>query len=102
MPSSASQTKPPALKTRLCSRAFPSTWVNLIRVLLESQEGALELLMGLCILDDAIRQAHITVHTSLPEHPRLLTLAAGNSALLRSIFVAERSTTGRQDDVGMR
>merc|ERR1712050_212960 len=75
--------------------------VNLIRILLESQESALDLLMCLRILNDAVRKADVTVGARLPQLPRLLSLAAGRSALLRPILVPEGTATGRQDHVGV-
>merc|ERR1712190_353469 len=43
--------------------------VDLIRVLLEGQECALDFLMSFCILNDAIAEAHIPVGPCLPELP---------------------------------
>mmetsp|Transcript_62305 Transcript_62305/g.163596 ORF Transcript_62305/g.163596 Transcript_62305/m.163596 type:complete len:616 (+) Transcript_62305:129-1976(+) len=73
--------------------------VDLVRILLEGQEGALDILVRLGKLDHAIRQAHVAVGARLPELPGLLTLAAGRGALLRAVLVAEGATAGREDHV---
>merc|ERR1719334_2632596 len=57
-------------------------WVDLVSILLESEVGALDLLMGLGVLDDAIRQGHVSKHAGLPLLPGLLTLTARHCAWL--------------------
>merc|ERR1712167_199787 len=75
--------------------------VDLIGVFLESQEGALELLVCLGILDHAIRQRDLTIGATLPLLPGILALGTRDGTLLWSILVAERATTGREDHIGM-
>merc|ERR1711941_54841 len=75
--------------------------VDLVCIFLESQECTLQLFVGLGILNDAIGQADIAIHASFPEHPRLLSLAAGDRTLLGPILVAESTTTSCQDDIGV-
>merc|ERR1712054_248800 len=70
--------------TGVAELLLPS-WVDLISILLEREEGALELLVGLGILDDTIGQRHLTVGAGLPLLPSILTLAARDRALLRTI-----------------
>merc|ERR1719414_2950976 len=76
-------------------------WINLVCIFLECQESTLEFLVRFCVLDDSVRQTHIAVHASLPEHPCLLALTARNCTLLGPILVSESATTGGQNDVGM-
>merc|ERR1719414_2207198 len=83
------------------SQLLLPAWVDLVRGLLEGEECSLEFLVGLGILDHTIRQAHVSVHASLPKHPCLLTLAAGSGTLLGPVLVTESATTRSQDDVGM-
>merc|ERR1719271_819513 len=75
--------------------------VDLVRVLLEGQEGALHLLVGLRELDDAIRERDVAVGARLPQLPRLLALPARSCPLLRTVLVSESATAGRQDHVGV-
>merc|ERR1719216_410808 len=85
---------------RVAEFFFPPR-VDLIGIFLESKEGALEFLMRLGVFDDAVGQAHIAVHASLPEHPCLLALAAGDCPLLGPILVSKGTTTSSQDNVGV-
>merc|ERR1719284_1469409 len=57
--------------------------------------------MRLRVLDDAVREAQVTIDSRLPQLPRLLALAAGRSALLWPILVPEGTATGSQDHVGV-
>ena len=66
--------------------------VDLISILLEGQEGTLDLLMGLGILDHSITQADVAKLTSLPLLPGLLTLTARDGTNLGAVLVAKRST----------
>merc|ERR1719220_1772949 len=78
---------------------FLPSGVDLVGILLECQEGPLQLFMRLGIFNDTIRQAHIAIHASLPKHPCLFALAAGHGPLLWAVFVAEGATTSCQDNV---
>merc|ERR1719220_1227534 len=78
---------------------FLPSGVDLVGVLLECQEGSLQLFMRLGVLNDTIRQAAIAIHASLPKHPRLFALAAGHGPLFWAVFVAECTTTSSQDNV---
>merc|ERR1719284_2084356 len=57
--------------------------------------------MRLRVLDDAVREAQVTIDSRLPQLPRLLALAAGRSALLRPVLVPEGTAAGSQDHVGV-
>merc|ERR1712187_273247 len=80
---------------------FLPSRVYLVGIFLECQESPFELLVSLCVLDDTVRQAHIAVPASLPEHPCLLTLTARHGPLLGPILMAEGPTTGCQNDIGV-
>merc|ERR1712061_714362 len=73
--------------------------VDLIGVLLECEERALDFFMSLRILDDTVRQADVTIGARLPQLPRLLALAARCGALLGAILVPERTATSCQDNI---
>merc|ERR1719412_2043377 len=77
------------------------SWIDLVRIFLESEEGSLDFFMCLGILHHTIRQWNISVGTCLPQLPSLFTLPTGHSALFRTIFVAEGSSSRRQYDIGM-
>merc|ERR1712151_962226 len=100
-PSSANRSSPPGQKLASVSKLLLPARVDLIRVLLERQERALDFFMSLRILDDTIRQADVTIGASLPQLPRLLALAARCSALLGAILVPERAAASSQDDIGV-
>merc|ERR1719412_505342 len=96
------------IKGRCLHRRFASVtqlllppWIDLVRIFLESEEGSLDFFMGLGILHHTIRQWNISVGTCLPQLPSLFTLPTGHSALFRTIFVAEGSSSRRQNDIGM-
>merc|ERR1719220_910719 len=78
---------------------FLPSGVDLVGVLLECQEGSLQLFMRLGVLNDTIRQAAIAIHASLPKHPRLFALAAGHGPLFWAVFVAKGATASCQDNV---
>merc|ERR1719253_62878 len=63
---------------------------------------ALDLLVGLRELDDAIRQADLAVGARLPELPNILTLMIGRGALLRAVLVADGAASGREDHTAGR
>merc|ERR1711920_310484 len=75
--------------------------VDLVSVLLEGQECALDFLVRLRVLDDSVREAHVAVGACLPQLPRLFALAARDRALLRAVLVPEGAAAGRQDHVGV-
>merc|ERR1712203_216021 len=79
---------------------FPS-WVDLVSILLECQERPLELFVGLCILNDAIGQAHLSIRAGLPKLPCFLALATRRGALLRPILVPESAPARGQNDIGV-
>mmetsp|Transcript_39372 Transcript_39372/g.85997 ORF Transcript_39372/g.85997 Transcript_39372/m.85997 type:complete len:218 (+) Transcript_39372:3-656(+) len=80
---------------------FLPAGIDLIRVLLEGQEGALDLLMRLCVLNHAIGKGDIPIDSSLPHDPCCLALAARRGSLLRAVLVAEGSSASRQNHIGM-
>ena len=83
-------------------QASPSILVcNLVCILLEGQEGTLDLVVGLGELDQGIAQADVTVLPSLPGLPSLLTLTAGDGTRLGAVLVAEGATASSQDHVGV-
>ena len=75
--------------------------VDLVGVLLEGQEGTLDLLVGLCELDDAVAQADVAVLACLPSLPSLFTLTARNGTRLGAILVSKGAATSGQDHIGM-
>merc|ERR1719412_2178663 len=77
------------------------SWIDLVRIFLESEEGPLDFFMGLSILHHTVRQWNISIGASLPQLPSLFTLPARHSALFRTILVAEGSSSSRQYDIGM-
>merc|ERR1719220_562525 len=81
------------------AKFFLPSGVDLVGVLLECQEGSLQLFMRLGVLNDTIRQAAIAIHASLPKHPRLFALAAGHGPLFWAVFVAKGTTTSCQDNI---
>ena len=65
--------------------------VDLVSVLLEGQECALDLLMGLGILNHSIAQADVAELASLPLLPGLLTLTAGDGTNLGTVLCQVQS-----------
>mmetsp|Transcript_78150 Transcript_78150/g.171343 ORF Transcript_78150/g.171343 Transcript_78150/m.171343 type:complete len:728 (+) Transcript_78150:314-2497(+) len=75
--------------------------VDLIGIVLEGQESTLQFLVSLRILDHTLAERHVSVLAVLPILPGLLRLAAGDGTRLRTVLVAEGTSTSSQDDVGV-
>merc|ERR1712216_976301 len=92
-----------SLHGRLASVAkllLPS-WVDLIGILLKSEERTLKFLMRLGVLDHTIREGDLPIRTALPLLPSILALGARDRTLLWSILVAERAATGSEDHIAV-
>ena len=91
-PSSSSRTLGPVKGCRLhggltsVAQLLLPARVDLVGILLEGQECALDLLMGLGILDHSIAQADVAELASLPLLPGLLTLTAGDGTNLGTVL----------------
>ena len=79
----------------------PPDRVDLVGICLDREEGTLDPLTRLGILDDAVGQAHGAVDARPPQRPRLFALTARDGALLWAVLVAEGAAASGHDHVGV-